>query len=166
MSCRALDASKCLQKLALCRCRAARSCLIVPMELSNRDFFLCFTYTPALLFRLNHRFVRVYTLPLHVTIIWPTGLVDSASWGCSWRHFLLSETIRKTLTMWALTPPPCSHHASAAHVILLLDQQWVQRLVLDLTQSGPDYYANIGWNKEPFLCTLDTESKGSKRLTS
>lgn len=106
MSCRALDASKCLHKLALCRCRAARSCLIVPMELSNRDFFLCFTYTPALLFRLNHRFVRVYTLPLHVTIIWPTGLVDSASWGCSWRHFLLSETIRKTLTMWALNPPP------------------------------------------------------------
>lgn len=46
--------------------------------------------------------------------------------------------------------------------LLLLDKQWVQRLLLDLTQLGPDYYANIGWNKEPFLCSLDSESKGSK----
>lgn len=65
-----------------------------------------------------------------------------------------------------LPTAPARHRASAANVFFLLpDQQSVQRLVLDLTQLGPDYYANIGWNKEPFLCTLNTESKGSKRLT-
>lgn len=46
---------------------------------------------------------------------------------------------------------------------LLLDKQWVQRLLLDLTQLGPDYYANIGWNKEPFLCKSGLRVEGQQR---
>lgn len=63
-------------------------------------------------------------------------------------------------------PPTCEASCVSSacfFFFLLLHQQWVQRLVLDLTQLGPDYSANICWNKELFLSTLDTESKGSKR---